>query len=162
MDRNTWRNELLIALGFLALAVFTLLSSLAMPVEEDRFLSPGLTPGLLSAILIVLSLSLLLMLFAARKNIPTGHNSAPLTEEDKQQQQLNKLRTKRTIVSIVVTLLYVLLLGKVPYGILTFAYILTFLLYFKSTTLLKSIVLSAVVSVVLVYSFGTLFKVVLP
>lgn len=162
MDRIRWKNELLIALGFLALGVFALLCSLAMPVEEDPFLSPGLTPALISTILIVLSLALIGMIFAARKNTPAADTPSPANKLSKQEQEMNKIRTRRTIVSVGVTVLYVLLLGKLPYGLLTFLYILAFLLYFKSTSVLKSIALSAVVSILLVYSFGTLFRVVLP
>ncbi|MGI6603521.1 MAG: tripartite tricarboxylate transporter TctB family protein [bacterium] len=161
MDRIRWRNELLIALGFLALSIFTLLQSLAMPVEKRVFLSPGITPGLLSVILIVLSLGLIAMLFVARKNIVPAEDQESSLKES-QERELNKLRTKRTIVSIFLTVLYVALLGRASYGILTFAYVLAFLCYFRSTSLLKAIILSAVLSVALVYSFGTLFRVALP
>lgn len=162
MDRIRWKNELLIALGFLALGVFALLCSLAMPVEEEPFLSPGLTPAVLSVILIVLSLALIGMIFATRRHLSQASGSSPTGDLPEEDQNLNKLRTRRTVVSIGLTLLYVLLLGKLPYGLLTFLYILAFLFYFRSTSLFKSVVLSAVVSILLVYSFGTLFRVVLP
>lgn len=161
MDRIRWKNELLIALGFLALGVFAFLHSLAMPIEENRFLSPGLTPALLSLILISLSLALIGILFAMRRQLSPASTASP-DKFPQEAQELNKLRTKRTVVSIGLTLLYVVLLRKLPYGLLTFLYILAFLIYFKSTSLLKSIALSAAVSLLLVYSFGTLFRVVLP
>lgn len=155
MNRIRWLWELLIAVSVFVIGVYGLLESLKMPRGTPHD-SPGLTPSVLSIILMTLSVGMMIYLFVLRKR--TG-KVEDRTDEDR---DLEKVRTKRLILFIALTLTYVALLGKIPYVLATFLYLVVSYLCFKSVRFYVAIAIAALVSFGLMYSFGTLLAVRLP
>lgn len=155
MDKRRFLSEILIGIGVFFVGLYGLLESLKMPRGTPHD-SPGLTPAFLSAVLMVLSLSLILYLLLRK-------GEGKLKKEFKGDEvALNKLRRRRLLVFIALTVAYVSLLGKIPYTLATFLFLIGSYLYFKSTKLYIAIGVAALISLGLAYSFGKLLAVRLP
>lgn len=156
MSNKKWLTEIIIATCILVFGIYVIAGSIPL-LGKTPFNSPGLTPLILGIITTVLTIFLFIVLFNLRKKIePEKEN------KDKEERELQGLRQKRMIITIIFILLYVALLGKIPYTILTFLFLCAFMLYFKSASLPKTILISLAITGGIFYVFGTLMRVPLP
>ncbi len=160
MDRKRWWWEFAIALFVFLIGAYGLFESLKMPTGDPHD-SPGLTPAVLSAILMVLSAALMFyLLFIFKRNLKGWSLSESKGRNEGSREE--RLKTQRLVVFIALTVAYVALLGKIPYTLATFLYLVGSYLYFKSVKLHVAIGIALLVSLSLMYSFGHLLGVRLP
>jgi len=154
-------------LTFFGLGVFIL--SLRMPtfkeVGANPYSAPGIVPSALGFILFILGITLLIRSISRK-----GYQI---------QLSLNgflflyrKQSTRRFLIALFLSIIYVLLLGKVNYFILTYFYIFLFILFYefnfkKKIILQKKVVIYAVLEATIIASciafvFQYLFLVRLP
>lgn len=154
MDRRRLLWEIIIGISVFFVGLYGLLESLKMPRGTPHD-SPGLTPAFLSIVLMALSLGLVLyLLIRSRKS--------SRSETQNNEKELEKIKAKRLLAFIVLTVAYIAVLGKIPYTLATFLYLVSSYLYFKSTKIHTAIAIALLVSLGLAYSFGKLFAVRLP
>lgn len=156
MDKRRFFWEIGICISVFLIGLYGLLESLKMPKGTPHD-SPGLTPAFLSAVLMLLSLSLILYLLIKRVRVSVFQVKEYTSEKD-----LERIKTRRLLMFIVLTIAYVAVLGKIPYTLATFLYLIGSYIYFKSTKLYMAVGIAVLVSLGLAYSFGKLFAVRLP
>ncbi|MBC7330863.1 MAG: tripartite tricarboxylate transporter TctB family protein [Synergistetes bacterium] len=161
MDRRRILNEIIIAFSVFLVGLYGLLESLKMPMPKgDPHGSPGLTPAFLSLVLMALSSGLIAYLFIKRREIGASRREAD--ESKKEERELERVRLKRLLTFMALTIAYVALLGRIPYVLATFLYLISSYICFRSAKLHIALGISILVSLGLAYSFGKLFAVRLP
>lgn len=137
-----------------AIAIYVLVTSINMPFFGDSGVwgSPGLTPGLISAVLLVLSG---MLMFRSRRITLSGFGISFSVER------------ARGLAVFGLIVLYVAAIPLVGYPIATFAMLSIFQIAFAQERTLRSVIvwgfgLSAVLTVVLYYLFGEVFFIPLP
>lgn len=137
-----------------AISLYTLIASIRMPYYGDAgaFSSPGLTPGLISLFMLVLSA--VLMLRSRRFRLPFTL-AAPSVE------------ARRVLTVFGLVFLYVLVMPWIGYALATFLMLFTFQVIFVARRDLKFLLiwaggLSLVLTAALYYVFGQIFLIPLP
>jgi hypothetical protein len=135
-------------------SLYTLVASIRMPYYGDAgaLSSPGLTPGLISAFMLVLSA--VLMLRSRRFRLPLTL-SAPSVE------------ARRVLIVFGLVFLYVLVMPWIGYPVATFLMLFAFQSIFVARRDLKFLLvwaggLSLVLTAALYYLFGQIFLIPLP
>jgi len=156
VSNKRWIGEILVAAAVVMLGILGFVFATRMPRGTPHE-SPGLTPTVISSLLILLGSILLVILVQKRIKIP-------ITTESKtdQKKNVNLEKNKRILITLGLTIAYVIMLGKIPYSVATFLYVFVFLLALKSTNWIKAVGISVLVSLGLTYVFGELLRVVLP
>jgi putative tricarboxylic transport membrane protein len=137
-----------------AISLYTLITSIRMPYYGDAgaLSSPGLTPGLISLFMLVLSA--VLMLRSRPLRLPFTF-TAPALE------------TRRVLIVFGIVFLYVALMPWIGYAVATFLMLFAFQTIFVARRDLKFLLiwgigLSAALTGALYYVFGQIFLIPLP
>ncbi|MCD6122026.1 MAG: tripartite tricarboxylate transporter TctB family protein [Spirochaetales bacterium] len=143
--------------------------SIKMPRFAERHVSPysapGLVPGLLGIIIGSLGI-ILLVRSIIRKGYKLNLNSKTLKTFFTDQT------TIRILYSIVVSVAFWVLLGRIPFIVVTALYVIAFIIIFEYKrnerlctqwkTLLSAVIVGVLTSVIVTYTFQYLFLVNLP
>ena len=149
-------SDFVAGLVILLVTVYTLIESIRMPYYEEGerglLSSPGLTPGLLSAGLILMALALMFRNFRFRFTF---------------QFKKPTIETWRILSVLIILVAYVGLMKPVGYIFTTFLMLASFQFIFARKQDLKYILifcigLSALVTGILFYVFGIIFMIPLP
>jgi len=146
--------DFLAGLVIFAVSLYVLIASLRMPYYGDAgaLSSPGLTPGLIAVLMLVLSA--VLMLRSRRFRLPVSF-TAPSVE------------TRRVLTVFGLVFLYVLLMPWIGYAAATFLLLFVFQTIFTARRNLRFLLLwagglSAALTAALYYVFGQIFMIPLP
>ena len=109
----------------MAFGITVTVMAVKMPViERDPYSSPGVLPAVLGVIITGLSFFMLIRsLYRSKGHLGVPGNSV--------KSFLKEIATRKMIVTIVLCLLYVFLLGKVQFSLLTFLYVFIFIVFFE-------------------------------
>ena len=124
-DKTMVKADFYFSIALMAFGITVTVMAFRMPViEKDPYSSPGVLPGVLGVIITGLSLVMFI-----RSVIKTKLHVGVPTESFK--AFLNEIATRKMIITIIFCLLYVFLLGEVPFSLLTFFYVFLFILIFE-------------------------------
>ncbi len=145
-------NDKLVALAFMILGSFFLFEALRMPVENiyGAYGAPGVAPAIFSTVVILLCS---VMLFRKKPMMKI---------EQKIDRNVARTELRRLIISVVAFLVYVYLLGKVNFILLTSIFLsFTPLLFYKKRIWLLPII-GVLTTVGIYYIFAKVFYLPIP
>lgn len=135
-EKDMPKADFITGILLLAFGIGILVESLRMPLLENLRINPytvpGIVPGFLGTIIGALSLILLV------RAVVRGGYRLDLTREGT-AAFLRKESTRRTLLTILITLIYaVILLGRIPYILATVIFIFAFILLFEYREIKKA------------------------
>lgn len=140
-------------------SLFFIISSLRMPWKHlnwSQHSAPGLVPMVLAISLLVMGgYQVLRSLLGRPRAQASGSPDAPAPEERRQSRF-------QMLVTMLLSAGYVVALGKVPYAVATFAFLLAFVLIFGQYRPLRALLYAAAVTACVVIVFQRLFLIPLP
>jgi len=165
-EKTLLKADFYTSIVLMASGIVVTVMAFQMPVmHEDPYSSPGVLPGFLGAIITALSFVMFI-----RSIIKTRFSvGVPVTSV---KSFLHEIATRRMIITIILCVLYVFFLGKVFFPLLTFLYILLFIVIFeydrkisfrlqkKKLLIAAAVALCSSVSIMLIFQY--LFLVRLP
>jgi hypothetical protein len=168
-EKSMVKADFFTAVILIVIGIAIVIISIQMPTMADRnqsvFSAPGVVPGFIGVMITLLSFSMLLRSIRKRA-------LAELREGVVAKGSLNQESTKRILMTIVMCLLYAFLLGKLWFGIPTFAFIFAFITLFEYdlkkpfSAQIKKLLIAAVIAVLttaaVMLVFQKLFLVNLP
>jgi hypothetical protein len=147
----------------LSIVLIVLSQQMPEPAHMSPFASPGMLPTIIAFIILVLGLVLTV------KNLPKNPKDYKLVlpEWSKLKEifsggRININENIRIVSAFIIIALYVFLLGRINYYLLTIIFLTIFMLAFKATSWYKVILISVVFSVVVGQVFTRLFLIPLP
>jgi len=147
----------------LSIVLIVLSQQMPEPAHMSPFASPGMLPTIIASILLVLGLVLTV------KNLPKSSKDYksvkpdwPKLKEIFSNGRTNTNESMRIVTAFIIIALYVFLLGRINYYLLTTIFLTMFMLAFKATSWYKVILISVVFSVVVGQAFTRLFLIPLP
>ena len=168
-ESNMPKADFVTSIFLIAFSGAILYFSIKMPRFAERhvnpYSAPGLVPGLLGAILGILGVILLI-----RSITQEGHK---LNLNEKTIKGFFKDQTTiRILYSILISVAYWVLLGKIPFIVVTALYVIAFIIIFEYKkdeekrarwkNILAAVIIGVVTSVSVSYTFQYLFLVNLP
>ncbi len=127
-EKSMVKADFVTAVVLIVIGIAILIISIQMPTMADRnqsvFSAPGVVPGFIGVMIILLSFSMLLRSIRKRAIAELREGAIP-------KGSLTQESTKRILTTIVLCLLYAFLLGKLWFGVPTFAFIFAFILIFE-------------------------------
>jgi len=147
----------------LSIVLIVLSQQMPEPAHMSPFASPGMLPTIIASILLVLGLVLTV------KNLPKSSKDYKLVKPDwpKLKEILSNGRTNtnkniRIVSAFIIIAIYIFLLGRINYYLLTTIFLTVFMLSFKATSWYKVILISVVFSFAVGQVFTRLFLIPLP
>jgi len=124
-EKNMARADFYTGIIMMAFGITAIVMALQMPIiERDPYSSPGVLPIFLGLIITVLSLVMFIRsVIRAKGQIGISGSSFKSFFAD--------VGTRRVVITTVLCVFYALLLGKIVFPLLTFVYILVFILVFE-------------------------------
>lgn len=158
------KTDIYFGIFLFAASVVVFIEVLKMPVElsvagggtSAAYTAPGLMPGVVSLILMMLSIFLItgaLKEGAQIKKKDFARTIAWFKNED----------SKRIVVSFIIIIIYIYgLLGRVSYYAATFLYLFSFMYYCKAGKWYKVLFISALTTAIIGFAFNKLVLIPLP
>ncbi|WP_448535067.1 tripartite tricarboxylate transporter TctB family protein [Pseudothermotoga sp.] len=140
------------ALVFIALGIFFLAGALRMPriTEYGKYGAPGIVPAFFSIMVI-----LLCFIMFVRKQRPSSENSSASVE-------VKRTENRRLLLASAMFLVYVFLLGKINFVVLTSIFLSVTSMVFLRKRLVLTAVISVAITVGIYYLFSRVFLLPLP
>ncbi|MDD3981934.1 MAG: tripartite tricarboxylate transporter TctB family protein [Spirochaetia bacterium] len=168
-EKSMVKADFVTSVIFIAMGIAILVLSIQMPTMADRnqsvYSAPGVVPGFIGIMITVLSFAMLIRSLKKKAIAEFREGAIP-------KGSLSQETTKRIIVTIVMCLLYAFLLGKIWFGIPTFAFIFAFILVFEydlkkpisaqTKKLLVAALIAVITTAAVMVVFQKLFLVNLP
>jgi len=168
-EKSMVKADLITSILLLVFGAAILLLSIQMPTMADRnqsiYSAPGVVPGFIGAMLIILSLSMLLRSIKNKALEEIRKGVIP-------KEALSQITTRRIFLTLFLCLGYAFLLGKLWFPIPTFAFVFAFIFAFEYDfkaalkTQTKKIVVATIIALVtttlVTLVFQKLFLVNLP
>lgn len=151
-----------------------LAASLALPWKDTGyhwFGAPGLVPGILALLLALCGVRLMVRSRSDKEFYEKLASIEDICVFDDEPEEAKKeaplpswmgLEGPRAILVVVLCLVYILLLGRIPYMVATGGFITLFIVIFRGAGLLRSLIIGAVASVSIWFVFYKIFAVFLP
>lgn len=163
-NKKTLRKlDLVFAVALFTFGLFYLIYALKMPTENlgsfggnSVATAPGILPGIVSAVIMVLAI---ILFFSAWKE------NARITKEDMKkvwEVLISKTSQRVALVVLIVVIYGFVLLGNVPYLIATTVYLFAFMWLFKAGKIWKILLISVITSVCIWAFFGQVAMIPLP
>jgi len=153
---RTLNSNLVSGLIIFCLAAFFVIESLRMQKFGELYISPGFFPLVIGSLFMLCSIQLIFQGIRSLKKDQTDHLEAESAGIDRDVWI-------RTIVIVAAMIVYVALLSaRLPYYIITTAFLLCTLLYFHRGKKIQNVILSCVVSVGMYLLFTKVFLIPLP
>lgn len=148
------KADFLTGIFLIILSIFFIIEAFKMPVDPAYgiYAFPGITPIFLASILLILSIYLVIR---SKVNLI----------EILRNMSINKMRNKEfqnLILAGILMLIYVFLLKKIPFYILTFLFIFVFSYIFYRKKPIFLLILSGVVTFAIIMLFSKLFLIPMP
>ncbi len=161
-----------------AVALFFAIMALRMPWYDSEWgisAAPGLVPLILSSCLLLCGLFLIIRartkvgvthykkmeaLVASVSSCDDDDDSAETPETSSEGRALTE--AQRVLLTVGLSVAYVLLLGRIPYALATALYIFVFISVFQGKNYLKAAIISVISSAVVWFAFARIFFVFLP
>jgi hypothetical protein len=158
-----------------AVALFFGIMALRMPWYDSEWgisAAPGLVPLTLSSCLLLCGLFLIIRArvgvthyekMEAMASATSTHDCDDSAETPQASSEGRALtETQRVLLTVGLSLAYVLLLGRIPYAVATALYIFVFISVFQGKNYLKAAIISVISSAVVWFAFARIFFVFLP
>ena len=127
-EKSMVKADFVTSVILIAMGIAILVLSIQMPTMADRnqsvFSAPGVVPGFIGVMIIILSFSMFVRSLKKKALAEFREGSIP-------KGSLGQESTKRILITIALCLLYAYLLGKIWFGIPTFAFIFAFIIVFE-------------------------------
>ena len=150
-------------------------ASIALPWKDTGYHwygAPGLVPGILSLLLALCGLRLILRSRKDREfyeKLSTMEDGCVFEDEDEKDTKAApslpdwlSREGPRAVMVGVLCVLYILLLGRIPYMVATGGFIALFIILFRGAGILRSLCIGALSSVSIWFVFYKIFAVFLP
>jgi len=127
-EKSMVKADLITSILLLAFGIAILVISIQMPTMADRnqsiYSAPGVVPGFIGGMLIILSLSMLLRSLKNKAIAEFREGIIP-------KGALSQITTQRILLTLSLCLGYAFLLGKLWFPIPTFAFVFAFIFVFE-------------------------------
>ncbi len=124
--------------------------------SKGAYTSPGVLPGVVSVIIMVLSLSLVI----------SAWRSGARVKKIDLLNTIRVLKEKQSLRIILISFIFVIyifgLIGNIPFYWATFIYIFVFMFLFQAGRFISMVLTAGVTSYLITYIFGTLINIPLP
>jgi hypothetical protein len=168
-EKSMVKADFVTSVILIAMGIAILVLSIQMPTMADRnqsvYSAPGVVPGFIGLMITILSFAMLLRSLKKKALAEFREGIIP-------KGSLGQESTKRILTTIVLCLLYAFFLGKLWFGIPTFAFIFVFIIIFEYdrkkplSTQVKKLLIAALIAVIttaaVMLVFQKLFLVNLP
>jgi hypothetical protein len=125
-------------------------------VEEEFYIAPGFLPTIVAVILMIMGLFLLI----------NGLKSGGKISKKDIINIIQVIKSENFVKSVIMVALIIIytfiLIGRLPFFWATFIFLTISMLFLRATSWWRIILISAVASLVITYSFGTLARIPLP
>ncbi|HCO98036.1 MAG: Uncharacterized protein XD58_0024 [Thermotoga sp. 50_1627] len=140
------------ALVFMALGIFFLIGALRMPraTEYGKYGAPGIVPAFFSMMVILLCL----IMFVRKQRASTNSSDVP--------QEIKRAENRRLLLASAMFLLYVFLLGKINFIVLTSVFLSATSIVFLKKRPILIVTISTAITVGIYYLFSQVFLLPLP
>lgn len=160
MENNKKMKDFVSSIVMLVLAVYVLVESYKIYMKAGKlmYLSPGLIPMMLGAILLVLSVVLL------ASSLKEGGAGARIGEFKAWAKEMKEDKnTMRMFIGVVLMGLYTfVMLGMLPFWLATFLFMLLLMYFLEAGSLVKIVLISVLVTGLVIFLFQVCFRVPLP
>lgn len=160
MEDNKKMKDFISSIVICLVAVYVLFEGYRIYAKAGKllYLSPGLLPLMLGAILLVLSIVLCLT------SIKEGGVGARITElKDWWQVTVKDKNTMRMVIGVVLMGLYTfVMLGMLPFWLATFLFMLLLMYFLEAGSIVKIVLISVLVTGLVILLFQVCFRVPLP
>ena len=161
-QENMPKADFVVSLLLMGFGIWIVIHSFQMPRFEELganpFSVPGIVPGILGAIIFILSL-IVFIRSLTRKGYRLGLNRATLSE------LFRNASMQRMLLTILICIVYgIVLVGRINYYLATFVFVLTFLILFQFRpsegflTQRKTLVLSLIQALLTAGVVGAVFR----
>jgi putative tricarboxylic transport membrane protein len=168
-EKSMVKADFVTSVVLMVMGIAILIMSIQMPTMADRnqsvYSAPGVVPGFIGAMISILSFAMLVRALKNKALVEFRAGAIP-------KGSLSTESTKRILITIVLCLLYAFLLGKIWFGIPTFAFIFVFILVFEydhkkpisaqARKLLVAALIAVLTTAIVMLVFQKLFLVNLP
>jgi len=158
------KADIIFGILIIATASLFLYLSLTMPIEglkvknkaELAYTAPGLVPAVVCVILIVLGIFLIIGALREGARVRKTDFWAVI-------RWCRSMESRHMWVIIGLFIVYIfVMLGRLPYIVSTFLFLIGFMFYFKATKWWKILIISAVTTAAVALSFGEFMMIPLP
>ena len=157
------KADVIFSIILICLSIYILIESLRMPVtglkgtvEEEFYIAPGFLPTIVTVILMIMGLFLLI----------NGLKSGGKISKKDIINIIQVIKSENFVKSVIMVALIIIytfiLIGRLPFFWATFIFLTISMLFLRATSWWRIILISAVASLVITYSFGTLARIPLP
>lgn len=146
--------------GMALLSLFFLINALRMPASSALWTwqnAPGLVPAAIGAVLLSLSTVLTARGLRSHRHSPTPVGSLPAW-----WSVATNWGAGRVLVALAFALVFILMMGRVPFGPLTAVFVFAMTLAFRGTTAAKAAIIGIATGITVTLVFTRLFLVPLP
>lgn len=150
-------SDIIVGSGIGALAMFFLVGALRMPHETARWTwlnAPGFVPAVIAGVLLLQALLLVIRgLWRLRASGPAWQGM---------RAEAARWGADRFVLTLLFAVAFIILMGRVSFGVLTGVWLFAMIVAFRGTTPPKAALVAVVTAVAITWVFTRLFLVPLP
>jgi len=157
------KADVIFSIILICLSIYILIESLRMPVtglkgtvEQEFYIAPGFLPAIIAVILMIMGLFILI----------NGLRSGGKISKKDIINIIQVIKSENFVKSVIMVALIIIytfiLIGRLPFFWATFIFLTISMLFLRATSWWRIILISAVASLIITYSFGTLARIPLP
>lgn len=152
-------GDLVVGIALILFGIITAVVSLKMKIFKTFLDAPGLFPLMLGCLFVVLGLMLLV---PSLRDGAVGEAKKSLGKQAILEFARDD-KTIRTLILIAFMVIYIfVLIGRIPFTLASWLYLMATMLYLKSTKIWKIILISTLASVLISVAFRYGFRIPLP
>lgn len=157
------KADVIFSIVLILLGIYVLINALKMPVtglpgtvEQEFYIAPGFLPAIVAIVLIIMGLALLI------NGLKSG---GKISKKDiiNVIQAIKSENFVKSVIMIALIIIYTfILIGRLPFFWATFIFLTISMFFLRATSWWRIILISALASLIITYSFGTLARIPLP